>query len=114
MKTWGKREELIELKDRSGLTINELGRVLGVTRRTVLALIAGAPISPTHATRIDSLLEHVETYSTPDEARKELFDSSDGVSVFQKLAKERDHAVIHPAPYSPRDVMGVVDKTLIL
>lgn len=91
-----------ELKVSSGLTADQLGRLLGVSRRTIHNWAAGAAITPAREERVRTLNELVFSLpgNDPDERRTLLLDSSAGPSLFRQFAeagtpKER---IMYPVP----------------
>ena len=97
-----------ELRRLSGLSGSQLARLLGVSRRSVQAWVAGAPMSPSHAERVHDVLMVVKSIGgSPEERRDALFDSSKGTSLFRGWEQQNDRlAPLHPAPYSPSDFLG--------
>lgn len=107
--TEGTRESVVaELRRLSGLSGAQLARLLGVSRRSIQAWIAGAPMSPSHAERVHLVLESVKSIEgSPEQRRDVLFDSSDGISLFRGWEQQNNQlAPLHAVPYSPRDLLG--------
>ena len=108
-KAEGARETVVaELRRLSGLSGAQLARLLGVSRRSIQAWIAGAPMAPSHAERVHLVLESVKSIEgSPEQRRDVLFDSSDGTSLFRGWEQQNNQlAPLHPTPYSPKDVLG--------
>lgn len=83
---------VIALKTESGLTADQLGRLLGVSRRSIYNWAAGSAIASSHEEKLrelDSLIFSIPA-KTPDERRSLLLDSSNGPSLFQQLASKAD------------------------
>lgn len=75
------------LKNDSGLTINQIGRALGVSKRSVYNWSKGAPVSPLKESRIRDLNNLVFSLDadSPSERRRLLLDSSHGTSIYKKF-----------------------------
>lgn len=81
------------LKFESGLTADQLGRLLGVSRRSIHNWATGSAIASTHEEKVrelDSFISSLPAY-TPDERRSLLLDSSNGPSLFKQFASKADH-----------------------
>lgn len=80
------------LKVESGLTADQLGRLLGVSRRSIHNWVAGTAIAPAHEERLRELELLVFSLSadSPEERRKLLLDSSNGPSIFKQFAAKVD------------------------
>lgn len=96
------REVISELKRDSGLTADQLGRLLGVTRRSVHNWAAGTPITSTHAQRVQELSDLVFGLdaSSPEERRSLMLNSNDGPSLFDSFVSgtTRPQKVHHNLP----------------
>jgi transcriptional regulator with XRE-family HTH domain len=80
------------LKSESGLTADQLGRLLGVSRRSIHNWAAGSAIASVHEEKLrelESLIFSIPA-STPDERRSLLLDSSNGRSLFKQFASKAD------------------------
>lgn len=77
-----------DLKEKSGLTAEQLGRLMGVSRRSIHNWAAGASISATREERVRQLglLVFGLPADTPEERRALLLDSSTGASLFRQFA----------------------------
>lgn len=95
-----------QLKEESGLTAEQLGRMLGVTRRSVHNWAAGASIAPKHRARLQKLHELVFglAATTPDERRDLLLDSATRPSLYRQLVNGTSRAarVQYPVPMIER------------
>lgn len=80
------------LKVESGLTADQLGRLMGVSRRSIHNWAAGTAIAPVHEERLRELEMLVFSLSagSPEERRKILLDSSNGPSLFKQFAAKAD------------------------
>ena len=80
------------LKNDSGLTADQLGRLLGVSRRSVHNWAAGLPIAAVHEERLRHLFDLVHSLSalTPEERKNQLLDSSNGPSLFRQFADKAE------------------------
>lgn len=78
-----------ELKTDSGLTADQLGRLLGVSRRSIHNWAAGSPIAPSHEERVRELSDLVFDLDvkSPEERRNLMLDSSAGPSIFRQFAE---------------------------
>lgn len=87
------RTLVAHLKDESGLTANQLGRLLSVTSRSIHNWAAGSPVSGKHEERIRALsgLVFGLNASTPDNRRAMMLDSSSGPSRFNSFIASTPH-----------------------
>ncbi|WP_272027789.1 helix-turn-helix domain-containing protein [Kocuria rosea] len=95
-----------ELKAESGLTADQLGRLLGVTRRSIHNWAAGSPIAPKHEPRVRALSELVFGLdaTTPEGRRELMLDSSSGPSRFKIFLSStpRSERIQHHIPVGER------------
>lgn len=100
---------LAELVERSGLTLDQVARLIGVSRRSVQGWVVGTPMSGFYEARIYRLRSVVLTAgATPDERRAAMLNSANGGSPFHQLLGELDQGpVLHPSAISARDALGV-------
>lgn len=77
-----------ELKSESGLTADQLGRLLGVTRRSIHNWAAGSPVASIHEERVRDLYQRIMAIdaTTPQQRRGLLLASSNGRSLFKTFA----------------------------
>lgn len=97
-----------DLRAISGLTANQIGRLFGVSRRSVQNWVAGMSMAEQHQRRLDGLIDQIRRLgATPEERRQALLKSSGGRSKFAQLAAEvqRD-AVIQATALSARQQLG--------
>jgi DNA-binding transcriptional regulator YiaG len=87
-------ENISKLRVLSGLTADQVGRLLGVSRRSVQNWVAGNAMAVQHEEQVSRLLSVVQALpgSSPDERRSALLDSSSGESLFHKLLAQRAEA----------------------
>lgn len=80
-------DTISELRAISGLTADQVGRLLDVSRRTVQNWIAGNAMAIQHEEKLSGLMSVIQSLpgSTSDERRAALLDSSNGQSLFQAL-----------------------------
>jgi hypothetical protein len=80
------------LKAESGLTADQLGRLLGVSRRSIHNWAAGTVIAPAHEERLRDLERLVFSLPahSPEERRRLLLESSNGPSIFRQFAAKAD------------------------
>ena len=76
------------LKSESGLTADQLGRLLGVSRRSIHNWASGSAIASGHEEKLRELYSLVFSIPaiTPDERKSVLLDSSSGPSLFKQFA----------------------------
>lgn len=84
-----------ELRALTGLTIDQMGRLFGVSRRSVHNWMNGNAMAPQHEERLAAILAValVLPGTTPVERRAAMLDSSRGVSLFHQLLGERDEGM---------------------
>lgn len=87
-------QRIAEIRALVGLTTNQVGRLFGVSRRSVHNWINGSAMAPRHEERAARILSIVRTLpgSTPVERRSALLDSSHGTSLFRQLVETRVEA----------------------
>ncbi|MBP2374086.1 helix-turn-helix domain-containing protein [Paeniglutamicibacter psychrophenolicus] len=87
-------ENISKLRVLSGLTADQVGRLLGVSRRSVQNWVAGNAMAAQHEEHVSRLLSVVQALpgSTAEERRSALLDSSNGESLFHKLLAQRAEA----------------------
>ncbi|WP_104178709.1 hypothetical protein [Cryobacterium sp. Y50] len=80
-----------EILTLSGLTVNQVGSLLGVTGRTVAGWAAGGALNPGKAVRVAQILGVVRELpgTTADERRTQLLDTSSQRSIFQWLRDQQ-------------------------
>ncbi len=102
-------ELLDEVKDASGLTWDQIARLMGVSRRSVHLWLSGRPLSAENEERLHTIREIVRSVGgrSQVEVRSKLLDKSGGASVLDLLAAgddanattlARDRAVAAAAP----------------
>lgn len=101
-------ERVESLRSTSGLTTDQVARLMGVSRRSVHNWLAGGPMTRANEERLSRLLEVTQGVAgTPSERRAELLDSSGGRSLFHRLLDEQvEWATIHSSPITPRERIG--------
>jgi transcriptional regulator with XRE-family HTH domain len=95
-----------DLRGYTGLTASQIGRLFGVSRRSVNNWMAGGPMAPRHAERLSAIQQVVlsMTGKTADDRRAELLASSAGPSLFQQLVSEvSEDAMLREGPLSAKD-----------
>lgn len=87
------RTLVTHLKNESGLTANQLGRLLGVTNRSIHHWVAGSPVAVKYEDRIRTLSEVVFglNASTPEDRRAMMLDSRSGPSLFKHFLDTASH-----------------------
>lgn len=85
----GAANTIAQLRKDSGLTATQIGRLFGVSRRSVQNWIAEAPMAPQHQERLSVVLSQILPLgTTPEDRRKRLLSSSNGTSLFHRLVNE--------------------------
>lgn len=92
------------LRQMSGLTADQIGRLFGVSRRSVQNWVAGARMSSGNQERLSRIISVVkELGATPEERKRKLLDSSSGPSIFHGLVAElKQQSILQPNAYSAR------------
>lgn len=85
-------QRIAELRALSGLTIDQVSRLFGVSRRSVHNWVNGNAMAQLHEERAAKILAIVQALpgSTPAERRAALLDSSRGASLFHQLIGARE------------------------
>ncbi len=112
------RDEVTWLKEHSGLTWEQLGKVFGVSRRAVHMWATGGRLNESNASRLrefTSIVREIESQSpgsSPDDVRARLLAvSADGMSIVGRLRSNRWEAVSSRQP-SPDRLLGVTREPL--
>lgn len=95
-----------ELREYSGLTASQIGRMFGVSRRSVNNWMAGGPMASQHVERLSTIEQVVRSLPgrTAEERRAELLASSSGPSLFQQLVNEiSPDVLLQMNPLAARD-----------
>jgi DNA-binding transcriptional regulator YiaG len=84
-------QRIAELRALTGLTTDQVGRLFGVSRRSVHNWINGNAMAPQHEERAAKILSIVRVLpgNSPTERRAALLDSSRGMSLFHELVGSR-------------------------
>lgn len=93
-----------ELRTLSNLTADQIGRLFGVSRRSVQNWISGAPMASGHEERLAQLTTLIlNSGSSPEERRLKLLNSNNGESLFHQLVRDRERgALVYPVAVSAR------------
>lgn len=93
------------LRELSNLTADQIARLFDVSRRSVQNWISGAPMAASHEERLSHLTSVITAVGTsPEERRKRLLSSANGMSIFHQLIDELDdETTLEPASVSVRD-----------
>lgn len=88
-------QRIAQLRALTGLTTDQVGRLFGVSRRSVHNWINGNAMAPQHEERAAKILSiaHALPGSTPADRRAALLDSSHGTSLFHQLVASRGEGV---------------------
>ncbi|WP_353706964.1 helix-turn-helix transcriptional regulator [Cellulosimicrobium sp. ES-005] len=103
-------QRIAEIRALVGLTTDQVGRLFGVSRRSVHNWINGNAMAPHHEERAAAILAIVQALpgSTPEERRYALLDSSSGASLFHQLIATRGEAVrLQVAGVSAKERIGL-------
>ena len=97
------------LKNDSGLTIDQIGRALGVSKRSVYNWSKGATVSPLKEARIRDLNNLVFSLDadSPSERRRLLLNSSHGPSIYKKFldSGKKNQQIQYSVPV--REIFGL-------
>lgn len=88
-------QQIAELRALTGLTTDQVGRLFGVSRRSIHNWINGNTMALQHEERAAKILSivHASPGASPPERRAALLDSSHGTSLFQQLVASRGEGV---------------------
>jgi transcriptional regulator with XRE-family HTH domain len=103
-------ELIADLRMLSGLTTDQVGRLLGVSRRSVHNWLSGGAMAIQHAERVSEILALVNALvgQTPEQRRAALLDSSQGQSLFhQLLGQLKPDAQLQVVAVSARERMSL-------
>ncbi|WP_277959302.1 helix-turn-helix domain-containing protein [Frigoribacterium faeni] len=97
------------LRESTGLTADQLGRLFGVSRRSIQSWVAGGPMAAPHQERLSVLLARVAQLGPDTPARKKaLLSSSNGPSLFHRFVSEiQKDAILQFSSLTVRDRLGV-------
>lgn len=101
-------DQIETIRSLSGLTNEQIGRMFGVSRRTIHNWLSGNSMASRHEARASEILLvlHNIPGDTPTERRAALLDSSHGASVFHQLTG-RLNAPIHSAGLTVMERLGL-------
>lgn len=112
-------EEVVWIKEHSGLTWDQLGKVFGVSRRAVHMWANGGRLNESNARRLrefSSIIKSAEgevPEVTPEAVRARLLQvESDGLSIVDRLRRERSSGHTWGAPFGPERLVGAVRTPL--
>lgn|GEM_PF-2963164 len=112
-------EEVVWVKEHSGLTWDQLGKVFGVSRRAVHMWATGGRLNEANAQRLRefaSIIERLESETpgaTPEEIRARLNQiEADGYSVIGRLRQERSGGPSWGAPFGPERLVDAIRDPL--
>ncbi|WP_142305494.1 hypothetical protein [Mycobacterium intracellulare] len=114
------QEEITWIKERSGLTWDQLGKVFGVSRRAVHMWANGGRLNESNARRLrefSATIRAIESETpgptTPDAVRGHLLEvGPDGLSIVDRLRRERSVGPSWGAPFGPERLVGAVRDPL--
>jgi len=86
-------QQISSLRSLSGLTTDQIARLMGVSRRSIHNWINGSSMALNHAERASRLLAVIRALpgQSPEERKAVLLDSHSGQSMFHKLLTEQSH-----------------------
>lgn len=113
------REEVTWIKEHSGLTWDQLGKVLSVSRRAVHMWANGGRLNESNARRLrefSAIVRRVESeisQPTPEKVRARLLQvEADGLSIVDRLRRERSVGPTWGAPFGPERLVAAVREPL--
>ena len=89
-------QQVSVIRAMSGLTTDQVGRLFGVSRRSIHNWMNGHAMAARHAEQAQRIFATLAALpaSTPGERRATLLASSSGESLFQQLLKQRNEAAL--------------------
>jgi len=109
------RDEVTWIKDHSGLTWEQLGKVFGVSRRAVHMWANGGRLNESNARRLrefSAIIRGIESsiaVSTPEATRSRLLEvEADGLSIVDRLRLERASGPTWGAPFGPERLVDAI------
>lgn len=99
-------KQVTELRVLSGLTTDQVAKLMGVTRRSIHNWVGGSVMTSQNQDRLAYLLSLIRALpaDTPEARRATLLNSSTGRSLFHQLLDDLTHgARIQMLPASPRE-----------
>lgn len=113
------RDEIVWIKEHSGLTWDQLGKVFGVSRRAVHMWANGGRLNETNARRLRefaSIIQRLEAETpgaTPEMIRARLNQvEADGYSIVGRLRQERSGGPSWGAPFGPERLIDAIRDPL--
>jgi hypothetical protein len=113
------REEVIWVKDHSGLTWDQLGKVFGVSRRAVHMWANGGRLNESNARRLRefaAIVREIEAElgaATSESVRARLLEvGPGGLSVVDRLRQGRSFGATWGAPFGPERVIDATREPL--
>ena len=113
------RDEIVWIKEHSGLTWDQLGKVFGVSRRAVHMWANGGRLNEANAQRLRefaSIIERLEAETpgaTPETIRARLNQiEADGYSIVGRLRQERSGGPSWGAPFGPERLIDAIRDPL--
>lgn len=104
-----------ELKELSGLSVQQIARAFGVANRSVHNWMRGRRMSPPNDERLAELLAEVRGLpsDTPEGRRRLLLHAKHGRSIFNYWALSAPQgAVLKVRTLSPKDLLGLRPETM--
>lgn len=111
------REEVLWLKERSGLTWAQLGKAFGVSRRAVHMWSSGGRLNESNARRLrefGAIVRQIEASTpnaTPEAVRACLLAvEPDGISILDRLRRERSGGPTWGMPVGPEHLIDAIHE----
>lgn len=113
------RDEVAWIKDHSGLTWDQLGKVFGVSRRAVHMWANGGRLNESNARRLREFSAVVRAIQAEgpsagaDAVRGRLLQvDSDGLSIVDRLRRDQSSGPTWGAPFGPERLVGAIRAPL--
>lgn len=113
------REETLWIKEHSGLTWEQLGKVFGVSRRAVHMWANGGRLNEANALRLrefSAIIQEIESqlgHANAEVVRARLLQlNEDGLSIVNRLRLERSGGPSWGAPFGPERLVNATRESL--
>jgi hypothetical protein len=113
------REEISWIKESSGLTWDQLGKVFGVSRRAVHMWANGGRLNESNARRVrefSAIVRSIQAESpdpSPDIVRGRLLQvEADGLSTIDRLRRDQSSGATWGMPFGPERLVGALRDPL--
>lgn len=104
------QDEVIWLKEHSGLTWEQLGKVFGVSRRSVHLWATGGRMNEANAVQLREFTAVVRAVETddPTKTRARLLAVTEGASVVDRFRRQHSEALRWGAAFAPEELVGAL------